>query len=154
MTAGFSHDAARRQRVGPWRGAVNQTVGLLQRMGFVVGSRYLLALPARKSGIWRSTLVTVLTVDGERYLVAEGPETEWARDARAAGRGILRRGRVDEHVTLVELPISERMPILRAYPRLAPGGLAALARRYGLPADADAVARLAVHWPVYRVERR
>jgi hypothetical protein len=156
MTAGYSQEEVRRPPGGmaPWRGAVNQTVGLLQRMGFVVGSRYLLAVPARKSGIMRSTLVSVLTVDGERFIVAEGSEAEWVRDARAVGRGVLRRGRVDELVTLIELPVGERVPILRAYPRHVPGGVAALARRHSIPADADAITRLAVHWPVFRVERR
>jgi hypothetical protein len=156
MTAGYSDEATRWPGPGaaPWDAVVQPVVKLLQRMGFVVGGRYLLAVPARQSGILRSTLVTLLTVEGERYIVAERDGADWVLDARAAGRGILRRGRVDEHVALRELPVGERVAILRAFPRQAPGSVPAFTRRYGVRNEPEAFARLAVHCPVFRVDRR
>ncbi len=134
--------------------AKRQVVTLLQRMGFVVGGMHMLAVPARQSGILRSTPVSVLALDGQRYIVAADEDAEWVLDARARGRGMLRRGRVDEHVALIELPLAERMPILRALPRLMPGSARAIARRHGAFSDPDALAALAAHCPVFRVERR
>jgi hypothetical protein len=127
---------------------------LLQRLGFVVGAMSVLVAPSRQSGILRSTLVPLLTVGGERYVVAERDGLEWVLNVRAAGRGILRRGRVDEEVSLMELPVAERAPILRELPRQAPGSVAAFQRWHGIAADPEAFAGLAACCPVFRVERR
>jgi hypothetical protein len=82
---------------------------------------------------------------------------QWVQNARAAGRGVLSHGRMRERVTLVELPVVERAEILRAFPRLVPGGIALFRRLYGLPRDAaalpDAFAALATRATVFRVER-
>jgi hypothetical protein len=67
---------------------------------------------------------------------------------------VLRRGRVDEHIALIELPLAERISILHALPRLMPGSARALARRHGASLDPDALAALAPRCPVFRVERR
>jgi hypothetical protein len=127
---------------------------LLQRLGFVVGAMSVLVVPSRQSGILRSTLVPLLTVDGERYVVAERDGLDWVLNARAAGRGMLRRGRVDEDVSLIELPIAERGLILREMPRQAPGSIAPFQRLHGVAADPEAFAGLAASCPVFRVERR
>jgi hypothetical protein len=134
--------------------ARRQIVTLLQRMGFVVGGMHVLAVPARQSGILRSTPVSVLEHAGQRYIVAADEGAEWVLDARARGRGVLRSGRVDEHIALIELPLAERIPILHALPRLMPGNARAIARRHGVSPDPDALATLAAHCPVFRVERR
>jgi deazaflavin-dependent oxidoreductase (nitroreductase family) len=74
-----------------------------------------LSVPGRTSGQWRTTPVVVLHHDGERYLVAPGGQTEWARNLRAAGRGRLIRGdRVEEFVA-EELQPRDRPPVLAAY---------------------------------------
>ena len=38
--------------------------------GLKVGSQYLLTAPGRKSGVSRSTPISVVTLDGERYIVS------------------------------------------------------------------------------------
>ena len=156
MTAGYSHETPRWQSAGaaPWLDVVNRVVALLQRLGFVVGSRYLLAIQARQSGVLRSTLVSVVSVEGERYVVSDKDDAEWARDARAAGRGILRRGQVDEHVTLIEVPIGERATLFRTSPALIPGGISSSQQGDDISADPDATLRLAMRCPVFRLERR
>jgi deazaflavin-dependent oxidoreductase (nitroreductase family) len=74
-----------------------------------------LSIPGRVSGRWRTTPIAVLDHDGERYLVAPGGQTEWARNLRAARRGrLIRQGRVEEF-TAVELPPGDRPPVIAAY---------------------------------------
>jgi deazaflavin-dependent oxidoreductase (nitroreductase family) len=74
-----------------------------------------LSVPGRKSGKWRSTPIAVLEHEGERYLVAPGGQTEWARNLRAAGRGrLIRRGAMEEFMA-VELPPRDRPPVIEAY---------------------------------------
>ena len=115
---------------------------------------HVLAVPGRHSGVFRSTPVSLLTVDGHRYIVAGLDDADWVLNARAAGRGMLRRGRTEEHVSLVELPVEDRAPILREFPRLIPQGVPFFTRLYGVSADPEQFAGLAETCPVFRVERR
>jgi hypothetical protein len=152
MTASFSELPPARPPF--WFRASDQVITLLQRVGFVVGTMHVLVLPGRQSGIPNSTPVTMLTINGQRYIAAALDDLEWVLNARAAGRGILRRGRVDEHVSLIELPIAERAAVLRELPRLAPGSVSLFRRLYGVPADAEAFAGLAPRCPVFVVRRQ
>jgi hypothetical protein len=81
---------------------------------------------------------------------------DWVKNARAAGWGILRHGRKQERIALVELPVEERAPILRAFPVLVPGGVSFFRRLYALPDDPAALpgafAALAPRCVVFRVE--
>jgi len=61
--------------------------------------------------------VNLLTVEGERYLVAPRGHTQWVRNLRAAGRGELRVGKKVEQFTATELVDDQKPPILRAYLR-------------------------------------
>ena len=137
-----------------WIKSVNWVIIALQRLGFVVGSMYVLAVPGRRSGVLRSTPVSLLTVDDQRYIVAGLDSADWVLNARAVGRGSLHRGRTEEHVSLVELPVDARVPILREFPRLVPQGVQFFTRLYGVTGDPEAFAGLAPHCPVFRVERR
>ena len=57
----------------------------------------LLTVPGRRSGRPRSTPVTLVEEDGQRWLVASGP-AGWVTNARAAGQVELSRGRRSERV--------------------------------------------------------
>lgn len=74
-----------------------------------------LRVRGRKSGETRSTLVNVLRLDGQRYLVAPRGQTQWVRNLRAAGEGELALGRRVEPIRAVELADHEKPPLLRAY---------------------------------------
>jgi hypothetical protein len=141
-------------RLPSWLKGVNRVVMALQRLGFVVGTMHVLAVPGRRSGVYRSTPVSLLTVDGHRYIVAGLDDADWVLNARVAGRGKLHRGRTEEHVSLVELPVEERVPILREFPRLVPQGVPFFTRLYGVTADPEEFAGLVESCPVFRVERR
>jgi deazaflavin-dependent oxidoreductase (nitroreductase family) len=95
----------------------NSTVGLLTRAGIsVMGSR-VLAVRGRKSGEWRTTPVNLLTVQGDRYLVAPRGQAQWVRNLRAAGQGELRVGRRAERFTATEMADADKPPVLREYLR-------------------------------------
>jgi deazaflavin-dependent oxidoreductase (nitroreductase family) len=93
----------------------NRAVAALTRCGIsVMGSR-VLYVRGRTSGEWRTTPVNLLTVDGEKYLVAPRGQTQWVRNMRAAGGGELRVGRRVQEFTASELADQEKPPVLRAY---------------------------------------
>jgi deazaflavin-dependent oxidoreductase (nitroreductase family) len=97
------------------RNVFNRAINGLMALGIsIMGSR-VLEVKGRKSGEWRSTPVNLLTVDGERYLVAPRGNTQWVRNMRAAGGGRLRLGRKTEDFKATEVPPEPRVPILRAY---------------------------------------
>lgn len=103
-------------RLPSWLKGFNRVVMALQRLGFVVGTMHVLAVPGRRSGVFRSTPVSLLTVNDHRYIVAGLDDADWVLNARVADHGMLRRGRTEEHVSLIELPVEERAPILREFP--------------------------------------
>jgi deazaflavin-dependent oxidoreductase (nitroreductase family) len=104
----------------------------------------------RKSGRTISFPLVMVTVDGERYLASMlGDNTQWVRNVRAAGgKAVLRRGGREE-VQLVEIPVDQRAPILKAYLQLADGA------RPHVPVDKDAplgdFERIAAAYPVFRL---
>jgi hypothetical protein len=59
--------------------------------------------------------VTLVEEDGRRWLVAPYGEVNWVRNARAAGRVMLSRGRHTEIVRIVELGAQEGAPVLKRY---------------------------------------
>jgi len=79
-----------------------------------LGSR-VLTVRGRKTGNPQSVPVNLLTLDGERFLVAPRGNTQWVRNVRAAGEAQLRVGRRVETVRLVEVPADHRVPVLRVY---------------------------------------
>src|SRR5437016_5308933 len=98
-----------------WLKPANRIIIVLYRLGWAFGTWYVLSIPGRKTGKMRSTPVSMLKVDGQRYIVT-GLETNWVKNARAAGWGFLTRGGKKERAALVELPVEERAPILREFP--------------------------------------
>jgi hypothetical protein len=144
----------KRGKLPAWLKGFNQVVMALQRLGLAIGSMHVLSVPGRRSGVLRSTPVSLLTVEGQRYIVAGLDNADWVFNARVAGRGMLRRGRIEEHVSLIELPVEDRASILREFPRLVPQGVPFFTRLYGVTADPAEFAGLAPACPVFRVERR
>src|SRR5690554_2759331 len=97
------------------RRVFNPAVRGLTRLGVSVAGSHELRVVGRKSGEVRSTVVNVLDVDGQRYLVAPRGTTQWVRNLRAAGRGELRVGRRLMPFRAEELPDDRKPPVLRAY---------------------------------------
>src|SRR5829696_5546837 len=99
-------------RMDVWSAAA---VRWLTRHGISLFGSRVLVVRGRTSGEPRSVPVNLLELDGERYLVAPRGNTQWVRNARAAGAGQLRLGSRTEDVSLVELPVQDRLPVLRVY---------------------------------------
>jgi hypothetical protein len=59
--------------------------------------------------------VTLVEAEARRWLVSPYGEVAWVRNARAAGRVTLARGRHAETVTVRELPPAESAPVLKRY---------------------------------------
>jgi deazaflavin-dependent oxidoreductase (nitroreductase family) len=94
----------------------NPIVNRLTRWGISLKGSRVLEVPGRTSGELRSTVVNLLTVDRQRYLVAPRGETHWVRNLRAAnGTGTLRLGKHSEPFHATELADADKPPILRAY---------------------------------------
>ncbi len=134
-----------------WLKFANRLIVAFNRLGMSFGTWYILSIPGRKTGKMRSTPVSVLHINGQRYIVT-GFETQWVKNARKGGKGVLARGRKKEQVVLVELPIEERPPILREFPRQVPHGVPFFERLLNLPGDPETLAQAAPRCPVFRLE--
>lgn len=93
----------------------NRVVGWLVRHGVGVAGARELAVRGRTTGERRTTVVNLLELDGERYLVAPRGHTQWVRNLRAAGEGELRVGRRVEAFRAEEVADADKGPVLRAY---------------------------------------
>jgi deazaflavin-dependent oxidoreductase (nitroreductase family) len=71
----------------------------------------------RKSGKLYTMPVLPLEYQARRYLVAPRGDTHWARNLRAAGMGELRWKGRKEPFRAIEIPPSERRPLVDAYVR-------------------------------------
>ena len=135
-----------------WLKFANPVIVALQRRGVVIGTMRLLAVPGRKSGQLRTTPVSPLMVEGERYIIAGLEEADWVKNARVAGWGILARGREQERVNLMELPLQDRAPVLREFPNRVPHGVRFFRQLYGISGTPQEFEALASRCPVFRVE--
>ncbi|WFG47195.1 nitroreductase/quinone reductase family protein [Pseudonocardia alni] len=138
-----------------WLKPLNKLFVQLQRRGLGVSGLAVLTIPGRRSGNPVSTPVTPMSVDGATYLVGF-PGTNWVANARAnPGSARLARGRRDEAVTMVEIPVGERAPILREFPRQVPVGTRMMIRAghvaNGTPEEFVAIADRCA---VFRVDPR
>ncbi len=68
----------------------------------------------RTTGREFSTPIQPVELEGARYWVAVFGETATVKNSRAAGRATLSRGSVRQDIRLIEVPVSERVPMLRA----------------------------------------
>lgn len=108
----------------------------------------------RKSGLPRSNMVTWVEYEGGRYLVSMlGDHTAWVRNARAAnGDAVVRRGKRTP-VTLEEVPVDQRAPIIRDWYKRT---ISSTRAHIGLDADAslEDFERIAPRHPVFRIVTR
>jgi deazaflavin-dependent oxidoreductase (nitroreductase family) len=103
----------RRYLKPPW---MQRHVG--KRMALLFGRSRLskLSVTGRRTGRWRTTPVAVLDHEEQRYLVSYRGESEWVRNLRAsAGRARIRHKRQVEEITVTEVPVAERTPLLKVY---------------------------------------
>ena len=93
----------------------NRLFGFLVGHGIGFRHNYLLQVRGRKSGRIYSTPIDLLEIDGRRFLVAPRGQTQWVRNAEAAGEVTLKRGSVSQKFRLRSLTDQEKPAILKAY---------------------------------------
>lgn len=75
----------------------------------------LLQVRGRRSGRLRTTMARTITVAEKRYVVAIRGETQWARNLRAAGEGVLRESGESRRISAVEVDGEERRAVVEAF---------------------------------------
>jgi deazaflavin-dependent oxidoreductase (nitroreductase family) len=132
----------------------NPSIALLTRMGVSVWGSRVLRVKGRKSGEWRSTPVNLLTLEGERYLVAPRGQTQWVRNLRVAGDGELRVGRRVEAFNASEVTDADKVPILRAYLKRWKAEVGVFFAGVSATSPEEDVVRIAPDHPVFRITSR
>jgi deazaflavin-dependent oxidoreductase (nitroreductase family) len=136
---------------------LSSAVGMLAAHGLSPSNTVALEVPGRRSGRTRRTAVVLAEHEGRRFLVSLAGESQWVRNVRAAGgRVVLRRGR-SIPVHLVEVPLSERAPVLLAYAsrRAVSRSPSYIARNYFGVRPAPTLAELAAvadRYPIFAVD--
>ncbi len=93
----------------------NRAFGLMVRLGIGLPHNYLLQVRGRKTGRIYSAPVDVLDLNGRRYLVSGRGQTQWVRNALAAGQVVLAKGSRRMNFSLYAVLDDEKPPILKAY---------------------------------------
>jgi len=125
----------------------------LQRLGIAFFSFHVISIPGRRSGLMRTTVVSPFTVDGRRYVLSFG-QLDWVRNARAARRAIISRGRKQATVALIEIHPPDSRAIVREFPLQIPAG-AQFFVRTGLvekPAGPDEFESAADRLALFRID--
>jgi deazaflavin-dependent oxidoreductase (nitroreductase family) len=95
--------------------AANAVIRRLAEAGISIAGTQALRVRGRKSGALRSVVVNVLRVDGVDYLVSPRGNTQWARNARAAGAVELGPRWRHAPVTLTEVADDDKPALLKRY---------------------------------------
>jgi deazaflavin-dependent oxidoreductase (nitroreductase family) len=128
----------------------NRIFGIAIGFGLGLSHNHVLEVRGRKSGRTFSAPVDLLEFEGRRYLVAPRGETNWVRNARAAGRVALSKGRRREEFAAREVSPAQRPELLKAYlDRFAP----TVQRYFPLPRESAAseFAPIAGRYPVFEL---
>ena len=129
----------------------NRVIAALTRIGVSVAGSRVLEVPGRKSGEPRRTPVNLLTLDGQRYLVAPRGHTQWVRNLRASGSGRLLVGRRAEPFEAVEVADPDKPAILRAYLERWKWEVGQFFGGVGPDSDDAELQRIAPDHPIFRI---
>jgi len=130
---------------------INMGWALLHSLGIFPSRFVTLEVAGRQSGKTISFPLAMTVMNGQRYLVSMlGREANWVKNISAAhGKAQLRHG-ITEQVTLEEVDVSLRAPILKAYLQIAPGARPHIS--VGKDAPISEFEKIASKYPVFRVE--
>lgn len=131
------------------RKAVNSVIAVLLKAGAGPKSTYLLTRTGRCSGLRRTTPVTLMEDEMDRWLVAPYGNVSWVHNVRSSPAVELRRGRRRERLSAEEVSATSAGPVLRRYVRSVP-----ITRPYfdaGRDDPETAFAAEAARHPVFRL---
>jgi hypothetical protein len=95
--------------------AFNGLIRRLAELGISVAGTTALRVRGRKTGKLRGVVVNLLTVEGRGYLVSPRGNTQWARNARAAGAVEMGPAWRRREVRIVEVADSAKPELLKRY---------------------------------------
>lgn len=95
--------------------AFNSVIRWLAEAGVSIAGTQVLRVRGRRTGMLRSVVVNRMTVDGVDYVVSPRGDTEWARNARAAGVVDVGPRRCSRTVPIAEVPDAAKPPLLQRY---------------------------------------
>jgi len=128
----------------------NRTFGVLVGLGLGMRHNYLVQVRGRKSGKVYSTPIDLLELRGKRFLVAPRGQTQWVRNAEAAGQVTLKRGSFRQAFHIRPLADAEKPEILKAYL----DSFQTTVQRYfpvAAGSPANALAPIAKNYPVFQL---
>lgn len=128
----------------------NRIYGWFTVLSITPSYSFLLSVKGRKSGKTRRTPVNLLQIDQRLFLVGTRGHTHWSRNALAAGKAALLRGRRRNEYRLRALTDSEKPEILQHYLRRYHW---MSGRFFSVPEDASlaAFAQIAHKHPVFEL---
>ena len=128
----------------------NRAFGFLVGLGIGPAHIHVLEVRGRKSGKLYRTPVDLLRLNGKQYLVAPRGQTQWVRNAGAAGEITLKRGSVRQQFRLRAIPDAEKAPILKAY---LDSFKAEVQRYFTVPAGSptEAFGKVASYYPAFEL---
>lgn len=128
----------------------NRAFGVLVGLGLGLPHNYLVQVRGRKSGKLYSTPVDLLELNGKRFLVAPRGQTQWVRNAEAAGEVTLKRGSYQQSFRVVPIEDGDKPPLLKAYLEKFK---AEVQRYFPLAAgsDVEAFEGIAADYPVFEL---
>ena len=136
----------------PLRRLLNHLVRPLARLGLAGKRTHVLTVVGRRSGKRYSTPVSLVFLEGERWLVAPYGEREWVKNARAAGWVELTRALKTERVRVEEVGPEQAAQVLRVYLRSTPITAPFFDSKRSSPVEKFAAE--AHRHPVFRLEKR
>ena len=113
MSDSIRPGASNRPRLPRWVPYFNAVAKLLLKLGVPMGPDILLTVRGRKSGLPRTTPVTICEYGGRRGFISPFGETNWAQNLRSAGLATIRHGRKRDDIRAVELSYDEAVHFVK-----------------------------------------
>jgi deazaflavin-dependent oxidoreductase (nitroreductase family) len=96
-----------------WVPLFNPIARLLLAAGIPMGPNVLITVRGRKTGLPRTTPVTIIENSGRRGVISPFGEVNWVRNLRIAGHATITIKRRKEEVTAIELEPTEAVEFIR-----------------------------------------
>ena len=94
---------------------INRMMVQMLRWNIAPKQTYLLSVRGRKTGKLYSLPVSLVEKEGKRYLVSPYGESNWVKNARAAGEVSLQRSGKKEKLKIIEIGPKESAAVLKEY---------------------------------------
>jgi deazaflavin-dependent oxidoreductase (nitroreductase family) len=134
-----------------WLKFVNPVFMFLNKRGLPVGPMEVLTTTGRRSGKPVSNPISVLVVDGGRYICTVG-DVSWVLNARKNPGVTLQRARHRYDARLVEIPEPDRAGILREFPVKNPRGVGFFRHALGISGTPESFGQAADRCRVFRID--